>query len=446
VNSERDQQMGIPKLCISVFFTWFAVSVLYAVRIPMGYKSFWAEDGSIFYQDAAEETFLETLKFPTSGYLILIGRIGGKVTSNFPLENVTFVNFILATFVAALSVVTVFNHSRTLVAKIPLRIIASIGFVFIPVANFDSIANLANLHFFLPFVVLIVLISSQKNVKASLLSVLLIILACLSDPLCIFCFPALLYLKKSGTRFTFSMKDTIYAKTYLASMFIQLAFTVAYLSQGARSFGQEHSVVKTFYLFLDRVVGSTFIPGWGRVSSSDFTGEFLTAKLLSRAVLASTILIFWVVLYLKLIKKEMVVVDKRNLANKDFLLFQLLACSLTYWFVAGIAFNPEPRYGIFPSFCLLMCAIVIVDRYSATQNNLKARRFTLWIFIASISATWIFSWAPSPHRITGPEWREELGRAIKLCTNSNVKSTKLQILPEEGNWFVEVPCSSLLRD
>jgi hypothetical protein len=412
----------------------------------MGYKSFWAEDGSLFYQDAADESFVETLKSPAAGYLTLIGRIGGKIVSYLPLSNVTYVNFLLATFVMALSIVTVFNHSRTLVANLPLRIIASISLVFTPVANFDSLGNLANLHFTLPFVVLIILISSQKNKKTSLLSVFLIILGCLSDPLCIFCFPALLYLKKSGTRFTFSIKNTIYAKTYLASMFIQLAFTMAYLSQGARSFGQEHSVVKTLYLFLDRVVGSTFIPGWGRVSGSDFAGESFTTKLLSRAAAAATVLLIWLVLYLKLVKKEKVVLDERDLIKKSTLLWQLLACSLTYWFVAGIAFNPEPRYGILPSLCLLMSAIVIIDRYLETQKKLIARRFTLLGFFALISATWILSWAPSSHRITGPEWRDEIAKAIETCANLNTKSAKLQILPEKGNWYVEVPCTSLSKD
>jgi hypothetical protein len=409
----------------------------------MGYKTFWAEDGSVFYQDALNQSFVETLRSPTSGYLLFIGRIGGEILSYVPLANVTSLNFLLSSFVMALSIVTVFNHSRTLITKIPLRVIASVGLVFTPVANFDSLANLANLHFTLPFVILIILISSQKNERTSSLSVFLIILACLSDPLCIFCFPALIYLRKSEARFTLQVKNTIYAKTYFVSIFIQITFTITYLLQGARSLGQEHSVVKTFYLFLDRVVGSTFIPGWGQVSSSDFAGESITTKLLSRAVLAVTVLMICFVLYLKLVKKERVVLDERDFIRNGFLMCQLLACLLTYWFVAGIAFNPEPRYGIFPSLCLLICAIVIIDRYSEIQKNISARRFTLLSFFALISATWILSWTPSPYRITGPEWRNEIAIAMEICAKSETKSAKLQILPEKGNWYVEVPCTSL---
>lgn len=437
--------MQLLKLCISVLATWIAVSVIYVVRIPMGYKSFWAEDGSLFYQAATEESFFETLKSPTAGYFLLIGRIGGTIVSFFPIEKVTFVNFLLATFVLGLSVVTVFNHSKTLVATIPLRIIASIGLVFVPIASFDSLANLANLHFTLPFVVLLILISSQEKAKTSVLSVSLIVLACLSDPLCIFCLPALLNLERTGTRLSINVKDSVYSRAYFASMFIQLIFTIVYLAQGARSLGQENSVVKTFYLFLDRVVGSTFIPGWGRVSSLDFTGESFVAKLLIRAILASIVIFIWLFLYLKLTKKE-VLTDKSDLLSRDFLLLQLLVCSVTYWFTAGIAFNPEPRYGIYPSLCLLMCAIVIIDRYSLTQQNHKARRAILWIFSASVFATWLLSWTPSPYRITGPEWREEIDKGIKLCANSNNRSAQLQILPSEGNWYVEVPCPSLVKD
>ena len=410
----------------------------------MGYKSFWAEDGSLFYQGAVEGSFVDTLKDPTAGYLLLLGRIGGNITSYFPIEYVTLVNFMIATFVMALCIVTLFHHSRTLVSKISLRVCAAIGVAFIPIANFDSLANLANLHFTLPFVVLIVLISSQKSSKTSLLSVLLIILACLSDPLCIFCLPALINMKKAQARFTLSFNKSLYSKAYLASMATQIVFTVVYLTQGARSIGQEHSVIKTTYLFLDRVVGSTFIPGWGHVFSSDLTGDLFIAKLWGRALIAAVILTIWIVVYRKLISKK--IMEQRCLLKSQFILFQLLASSLAYWFTAGIIFNPEPRYGIFPALCLLMAATVIIDRYSSTNTTSKSRNLTVWIFCASISATWILSWSPNAYRITGPQWSEEIVKAYNLCTNSNSKSAKLQILPGGDNWYVKVPCSSLIKN
>jgi len=434
------------KQFVFVFITWAAVSVLYVLRIPMGFKSFWAEDGSLFYQEAVEKSFLETLKSPTGGYLCLIGRIGGEITSYFPVQNATFVNFLLATLIMAVCIVTVFNHSKILINNCSLRLLAAIGLVFIPAASFDSLANLANLHFTLPFVLLIILISSRENSKASSLSVFLIILACLSDPLCIFCFPALLYLKTTKRRLTFNLKKSVYTKVYLASMVIQLLFTVVYLSQGVRTLGQDHSVVKTLYLFLDRVIGSTFIPGWGRVSSSDFSEGSLTSKLLIRAVAASIILVLWLLIYFKLIKKERLVLDKTVFTNRNVSLFQVLVSSLTYWFTAGIAFNPEPRYGIFPSLCLLIAAISIVDRILDMQRSPGARKFTLSIFFILISSTWILSWTPSSHRINGPEWRDEIERAVIRCSNSDINNVKLQILPEKGNWFVEVPCTYLIQD
>jgi hypothetical protein len=410
----------------------------------MGYKSFWAEDGSLFYQGAVEGSFVDTLKDPTAGYLLLLGRIGGNITSYFPIEYVTIVNFMIATFVMALCIVTLFYHSRTLVSNISLRVFAAIAIALVPIANFDSLANLANLHFTLPFVVLIVLISSQESSKTSLLSVLLIILACLSDPLCIFCLPALINMKRVQTKFSLSINKSLYSKAYLTSMTIQVVFTVVYLTQGARSIGQEHSVIKTTYLFLDRVIGSTFIPGWGHVSSSDFTGDLFMAKLWGRAVIAAVILGFWTVVYRKLMTKK--VTDQRSLLENRIILFQLLACSLSYWFTAGITFNPEPRYGIFPALCLLMAATVIIDRYSSTMTVPKSRNLTVWIFCASISATWILSWSPNAYRITGPQWSEEIVKAFKLCTNSNSKSAKLQILPGGDDWYVKVPCSSLIKN
>jgi hypothetical protein len=229
-------------------------------------------------------------------------------------------------------------------------------------------------------------------------------------------------------------------------MVIQLLFTVVYLSQGVRTLGQDHSVVKTLYLFLDRVIGSTFIPGWGRVSSSDFSEGSLTSKLLIRAVAASIILVLWLLIYFKLIKKERLVLDKTVFTNRNVSLFQVLVSSLTYWFTAGVAFNPEPRYAIFPSLCLLIAAISIVDRILDMQRSPGARKFSLSIFFILISSTWILSWTPSSHRINGPEWRDEIEKAVIRCSNSDINNVKLQILPEKGDWFVEVPCTYLIQD
>ena len=435
--------MRLLKQCFAVLLVWMAVSIFYAIRIPMGYKTFWAEDGALFYQEALQRSFLETLKTPSAGYLCLIGRISGKITSYFPVQNVTIVNFMLACFITALCIVTVYKHSRVFLSKTLLSVLVTIGLVFNPIATFDSLANSANLHFTLPFVLLVILIASQKNSRISLLSVGLIILACLSDPLCIFCFPALLDFKRTGSRVRASINRSVYSTTYLASMLVQFVFTAFYLSQGGRSIGQEHSFIKTSYLFLDRVVGSTFIPGWGRVTSMDLAGGSLTTKLMFRGALAAFILIFWVVLYLRLFNNKSV--NEAKLISRDIVLLQLFVCSVTYWYTAGIIFNPEPRYGIFPALCLLMMGAVIIDRYLMASNNLKSGKFVMGMFCLTICATWVFSWAPSSYRITGPEWKEEFAKATKLCANSNDKSEKLQILPEVANWYVEIPCVSLRK-
>lgn len=433
--------MRAVKQCFLILAVWMAVSIFYSLRIPMAYKTFWAEDGSLFYQDAANKSFLETLKSPAAGYLCLIGRIGGKFTSFFPVQNVTVVNFLFASLVIALCIVTVYKHSQEFVSKTLLRLIMTLELVFNPIATFDSLANTANLHFTLPFVLLVILVSSRKNAKISLLSVLLIILACLSDPLCIFCFPALLNFNRTGIRVRATLIRSTYSTIYLTSMLVQFIFTAFYLAQGSRKTAQEHSIIKTTYLYLDRVVGSTFIPGWGRVSSTDLAPGSLSTKLMFRAAFAISILILWSILYVRLFKTQTVI--KAKLVNRDIVLLLFFVCSATYWFIAGITFNPEPRYGIFPALCLLLVGVVIIDRYMSPGHNLRTGKFVLWTFCLTICATWILSWTPSSYRITGPEWKSEVAKATNRCVVSKSTSEKLQILPEVKQWFVEVHCASL---
>ena len=61
----------------------------------MAYLNFYAEDGSLFFQDAKDFSFPIDLLVPAGGYFVLVSRIIGRLITFFPVEILPLVNFIL---------------------------------------------------------------------------------------------------------------------------------------------------------------------------------------------------------------------------------------------------------------------------------------------------------------------------------------------------------------
>lgn len=421
---------------------WIAISTIYGLRIPKGFQSFWAEDGGLFYQDATNHIFPKEFTEPAAGYLVLVARIIARITNLFPLETVPLVNFLQTTLVMTILVLVVFITSETFIIILWLRLLLAASFLFIPIASFESIASSGNLHFFLPVGLVFILISVEKNSKISFFYIFLVALACLSDPLCIFCLPFIFHRKiiRSARQFTFI--QSIYSKVFLIALSTQLVFFGFALLHGGRATGQGHSIIKTFYLFLDRVVGSTFVPGWGSVTSGDFINSPLNSKLLIRAIAAILVITFWVILYFKSPKAQ----PGQNLQvlNQTNVIIKLIGCLVPYWFIAGIGINPEPRYAVFPSFCLLTVGVVVLDRHLMGTVKRQRRIYLLGLFSATLIATWVLSWTPSSLRTTGPEWRNEISKAATRCETLHQQNANLRILPEYSDWFVTVSCDSII--
>jgi hypothetical protein len=410
------------------------------LKIPSASKNFWAEDGELFYQDALNTDFHSAFISSAMGYINGISRIIGSATALFPVSFAPFVNFVLVCFTLALISVSLLLNLKKIIGIHALTIVVILEVVLLPINNFETLGNATGLHFILLFPALLISINIANLNKFSRFDLTILLLALLSDPLSLLCLiPIIIKLVLNRTWFySFANKGYLILVGFVSS--IQFLFTFYFLTNGDRQVGSSPSILKTSYLYLDRVVGSSLVPNWGFVDKSNFANGYLGTQLLLRGILAGFIMLsVLIAAYFLLItcRGEVEFSDARRLWVSE-----LLGVSIFYWFVAGLGFNPEPRYAVFPGLCLLTANFILFESALSKFKIISWYRIKimLMILLLLVSMTWIFSWIPDERRINGPDWNSQLYPAKKFCQANPNKEYKMLILPVRPQWSVLISC------
>lgn len=430
VKSEMRKILSALATWISI---WTLISILLYRKIPVAFTKIYAEDG-LSLQTALEKPFPHDFLVPYAGYLDIVWRSGGRVAAFFPLDNAAQSIFLFNTLALTWITLTLYHASSEHIHNRFSRTIFSLSLLLIPIANFESIANTTNLHFFFMAASLpIFLRNFMKQVEAYKFS-FFILISTLSTPLMLFYLPLIMYLRFIDTKSKWYSRLKPTESAFLIGLSVQFIFILT------RAFGDRmspgvNSVTKAGYLYLDRVVGSTFVPWWGNVSKN-------TISPLPSILPTSTYLIFRALLALILLLSFALFVIKSRQKSREIsvLIIGVFLSGVLYWFVVGVLFNPEPRYAIFPSFSLILLVFYFYGSLEKTKNfKLKER-----VIIVLILLTWIGSWSPSAHRTEGPKWTIELLKAKATCS-AGIDKVRIPIVPENLDWNVVINCKILLK-
>ena len=414
-------------LCI-----WAFISVLLYIKIPSASTKIYAEDG-LALQTALEKSFPNDFLLPYAGYLDIVWRSGGRIAALFPLQDAAQTIFLFNTFMLTWIAITIYRASSEIIHHRISRLVLSLSLILLPIAGFESIANSTNLHFF--FMSACLPIFLRKNLKGSdsYQFPLFILVATLSTPLMIFYFPLIVFLRRSLGSPRWYRKPNLVESAWFMGILIQVIF-ISTRAFGDRTSSGVNSIAKSSFLYLDRVVGSTFFPGWGDVSKTtqSIAPDLFSTQiyLVLRAALA-LIILFLFVLYLFNASRENT--ELRVLATG------VLLTGLFYWFVVGVFFNPEPRYAIFPSFGMLLVLLLI----QGTNSGPKMLKLHQRVLIILIFLTWVGSWSPSMLRVSGPTWSDEFKQAQAKCL-TGVAGVRIPIIPTNLDWYVDISCEKLL--
>jgi hypothetical protein len=128
---------------------------------------FWAEDGTLFFQDAFNHGFWSTILQPAAGYLHTFPRLVAGVSLLFPMEQAPLV-FSLAAFVVQLAP-ALYLLSPRMSGVIPAfwaRAAAALLYVAVP-ASSETYANLTNAHWHLALIVVCLLVARPAEGAAA---------------------------------------------------------------------------------------------------------------------------------------------------------------------------------------------------------------------------------------------------------------------------------------
>lgn len=132
-----------------------ALTYIAWLRLPeVARGTVWAEDGEIFLRETVTIGPLMSIGEPYAGYLHTIPRlISGISYVTAPLESyAVLVSFLSCAVVAGISV-AVFRLSAALVDSRAIRLMLAMIPVFVPVGPLEALGNIANLHWYLLWLV-----------------------------------------------------------------------------------------------------------------------------------------------------------------------------------------------------------------------------------------------------------------------------------------------------
>jgi hypothetical protein len=417
--------------------TFFVVLVI--VKIPTSFNNFWAEDGT-FYQQALTEPFPRDMFSSGVGYIILISRIIARIVTLGPISYAPFVNEIVVTLLLSFFVIRLYTNLDFFIKSRVFKVIISLSVFLLPITSFDVIASGGGIHFQMIFISLVIVLTARQRAEIYKLDVLIIVIAILSDPLAVITL-APLFIRIRNEALIFWNKKLTTLAVIAAAGVLQFIMVVKSYSKGSRTISDDNSMTKTSYLFLDRVIGSTFVPHWGRVSSDTLLAGGITIQLIIRAFIGLAIIAIILFFSAAHLRRNLPINELHSKATISW----LIVLPIIYWFTVGYLFNPEPRYAIFPGLSFLLVALILLDHALCSDRiKLQFRLLTCLVLFFSI-LIWVFSPSPSDRRVIGPEWSSQITNGKLQCAKLNQESVIISILPMDTGWEVKIPCKFLVN-
>ena len=146
---------GRPRLVVGLgYLAGVAAVALLAMGRQSGvpaWRTLWAEDGSVFYGQAATHPFWHTLVTSYNGYLQLVPRLAGALARLFPVGDAAAVMAWGGALGLGILVAAVFHMSRAHLPSPGARCVLGLSMVLLPVAVVEMLDNFVNLPWWMYF-------------------------------------------------------------------------------------------------------------------------------------------------------------------------------------------------------------------------------------------------------------------------------------------------------
>jgi len=403
-------RMRVPAAALFAGWT-LAVAAVIALRSPgvPFWETIWAEDGTVFVQDALDHSPLTAVLTPYAGYLHVPARLLGELTILFPAAWWPAVLAALSITVAAATGAYVYVASGDLLTTRWARIVAA-ALPWLAATGEEVPANLANLHWYGLYAAFWALMARPRTRRGLLAAATVVTLTALSDPMIALGLPlALLQVRALGRR------ALVVLLPLLAALAAQAFVTLT---------GHGPESVTTFHL--DEAVG---IYGQ-RVAGAAFFGD---QKFLVLWDLAG-----WAAIWGALaVAAAAVAVAARHhawlalsaAAGSVALLAVPLVLRGTVEIAPDAGSLGASRYMLVPVTLLLVAFLAGLDR----AGSRRARQaFTLLLVVAAVSGL-----GAATSRGEGPSWGPTLKRA---CAKDAANASVLIAPAGLEEWHLRLDC------
>jgi hypothetical protein len=395
-----------------------AVALL-AARAPFAISRFWAEDGTVFFQEALAEGPLSAFGNDYAGYFHLLPRIAGALSSSVPFSSAAIVNWAVVALLAGWCAATVFVASKTWLGSLAGRLLLAGAIVLLPVLRYESIANMANLHFVLLFPSLLITISKPTSRAEWINGSAFLVASTLSTPQTAVLLPFVLY-RLASRRGVDSIVASWTAGTVVHFLAIAVVRPERSTDEGTSSLA---SVVGNYG---KRVVLDNFSP-----FSSPAAVLAVVLIVGIGAVIARAVQVDWQV-------------DR----TRAVLLVAVPAAGGVLWLLLGVGLgDTTPRYAVFPAMCLTWAVLVAVETLVSGTSGLpaSARRYGVSVVVIGIVLVgWLPHWRPPDFRSQGPTWGATVSSAERACAEDDLAEIEVEVPPltTEGppEWPVVLSC------
>ena len=384
----------------------------------------WAEDGRDFLSAAYVSGIGSTLFEPYAGYIHVVPRLASEFVATFaPLDQVGYwINTLGALVWSGAAVVTfVFTRGRL---RMPLRVLAWLFVLILPIGSMEVATNIANAHWFLDFAVLMVFFSRSGSTARIVLGSVVAVAAATSDPLSIIVLPLVLVRLALIPK----LRENIVSIAFVAALVLQLVIdTTTTRNQSPAFFPLGLSKI-----YVVRVVWQTFTgPLWGTQ--------------IERSIGLVVPVIVGLLIVLALVA---VIVRHRpeagfaavTLAASIF--FTLLVSVLTWKVVSAPALGQEvywgSRYWVVPSLLLIMAVLGAMEAALPTGAlRWNAPTVVSAVVLLVLLASSVSNFQTPGYKV-GPDQPQKLREVEDFCAEHPAETAAVQIAPSP--WTLPIPC------
>jgi hypothetical protein len=403
----------------------------------------WAEDGHIFLSDALDRNSVGLLWTAAGHYMHLVPRLLAALAAALPLRSAASVFAVGSALIVSLVSLYVFFASRAIISSTWGRAVLAGLVALLPAAGFESIANAANLHYFLMFGAFWALLDRPNSGWRAAAGVAVVLGATMSDPHSAILLPlavwSFLRAKEPGHRVVpaaFGVGLLIQAVVVFQAVVLGLD---AYAAQYPfRWTGSDIFLLPPLYglrVFGPLLVGERLLDdawralGWAFAAIGLLVGLGLVVyEVLRRGVRGSTSVLL--------------------LAAHSAVFFAVPILTRGTEHIAPVGSDVNlvngNRYLVIPMLFLVALVLVVLDK---PDRWLPIRAWSLIRMGASLilGAVVLANFSITSLRSAGPRWSSEVAVAEGVCATDRSAQTLIPITPIVPGyvWNVRAPCDEV---